>query len=61
MTTITIHRIISMELTKPNSLQSGAGLFWRRKLEVIDEKGNKVEINLFADAEWQLEIKETTE
>ena len=59
MTTITIHRIISMELTKSNSLKSGAGLFWRRKLEVIDEKGNKVEINLFADAEWQLEIKET--
>ena len=61
MTTITIHRIISMKLTKPNSLKSGAGLFWRRKLEVIDENGNKVEINLFADAEWQLEIKETTE
>jgi len=48
-----------MELTKPNSLKSGAGLFWRRKLEVIDEKGNKTEITLFADSEWQLEIKET--
>ena len=58
MTSITIHRVMSMELTKPNSLESGANLFWRRKLAVIDENGNKVEINLFADAEWQLEIKE---
>ena len=61
MTSITIHRIISMELTKPNSLESGAGLFWRRNLKVIDENGNRIEINLLADAEWQLEIKETTE
>ena len=59
MTTITIHRIISMELTKPNSLQSGAGLFWRRRLEVYDENGNRTEITLFADTEELLEIKET--
>ena len=58
MTSIIIHRIISMELTKPNSLESGAGLFWRRNLKVIDENGNKTEISLFAEAEWQLEIKE---
>ena len=58
MTSITIHRVMSMELTKPNSLESGAGLFWRRNLKVIDENGNKVEISLFAEAEWQLEIKE---
>lgn len=61
MTSILIHRVIKVELTKTNSLDSNAGTFWRRKLEVIDENGNKTQITLFADAEWQLEIKETTE
>lgn len=59
MTNITIHQVMSMKLTKPNSLESQTGLFWRRKLTVIDEKGNKFEINLFADTEELLEIKDT--
>ena len=61
MTSILIHRVIKVELTKTNALDSNVGTFWRRRLEVYDENGNRTEITLFADAEWQLEIKETTE
>ena len=60
MTTILIHRVKSLELKEPSSLVGNAGVFWTRKLFVIDQDGNKTEITLFAEAEWQLEIKETT-
>ena len=59
MTSILIHRVIKVELTETNALDSNVGTFWRRRLEVTDENGNKTEITLFADSEWQLEIKET--
>jgi hypothetical protein len=48
-------------LTKTNALPtSSGGLFWRRKLIVTDEKGNKTEINLFSETKEPLEIKEIT-
>ena len=59
MTTILIHRVKSLELKEPSSLVGNAGVFWTRKLFVIDIDGHRTEITLFADAEWQLEIKET--
>jgi hypothetical protein len=61
MQTITLHRITTLELTKTNALPtSSGGLFWRRKLIVTDEKGNKTEINLFSETKEPLEIKEIT-
>jgi hypothetical protein len=61
MTTMTmIHEVLSVELTKTNSLTSTGGLFWRRQLNVIDKYGNLTQITLFAATEEQLEIKETT-
>ena len=59
MTTIMLHRIKTIELTEINELTSKAGLYWRRKLSITDENGNKTEITLFADSEEPLEIKET--
>jgi hypothetical protein len=59
MTTIMLHRIKTIELTEINELTSKTGLFWRRKLSITDENGNKTEIILFADSEEPLEIKET--
>jgi hypothetical protein len=59
MTTIMLHRVKSIELTETNELTSKAGLYWRRKLSITDENGNKTEITLFADSEEPLEIKET--
>ena len=59
MTTIMLHRIKTIELTETNELTSKAGLYWRRKLSITDENGNKTEITLFADSEEPLEIKET--
>tara|TARA_R110000823_G_C15859877_1_gene493043 strand:- start:706 stop:894 length:189 start_codon:yes stop_codon:yes gene_type:complete len=59
MTTIMLHRIKTIELTEINELTSKTGLFWRRKLSITDENGNKTEITLFADSEEPLEIKET--
>lgn len=59
MQTIMLHRVKTVELTEPNALTSASGLFWRRKLSITDEKGNKTEIILFADTEEPLEIKET--
>ena len=58
-TTILIHQVQTLELKEPSSLVGNAGVFWTRKLFVIDQDGNKTEITLFAEAEWQLEIKET--
>ena len=59
MTTIMLHRVKTIELTETNELTSKAGLYWRRKLSITDENGNKTEITLFADSEEPLEIKET--
>ena len=59
MISIAIHRVKSLELKDPSSLTGQTGVFWTRKLFVIDQEGNKTEITLFADSEWQLEIKET--
>ncbi len=59
MTTILIHRVKSLELKEPFSLVGNAGVFWTRKLFVIDQDGNKTEITLFADTEELLELKET--
>jgi hypothetical protein len=59
MTTIMLHRVKSIELTETNELTSKVGLYWRRKLSITDENGNKTEITLFAESEEPLEIKET--
>jgi hypothetical protein len=58
MTTIMLHRVKSIELTETNALTSTGGLFWRRKLTVTDDKGNRTEINLFSENKEPLEIKE---
>jgi hypothetical protein len=62
MTTIMLHRVTTLELTKTNALTTSTGsIFWRRKLIVIDDKGNRTEINFFAeDSAEPLEIKEIT-
>ena len=61
MTTIMLHGVTTLELTETNALPtSSGGLFWRRKLIVIDDKSNKTEINLFAETKEPLEIKEIT-
>jgi len=59
MTTILIHRVNSLELKEPSSLVGNAGVFWTRKLFVIDQDGNKTEITLFAETQELLELKET--
>jgi len=60
MTTIMLHQITTLELTETNALTTSSGsLFWRRKLIVTDDKGNRTEINLFAENKEPLEIKET--
>jgi hypothetical protein len=59
MTTIMLHRVTTLELTETNALTTSSGsLFWRRKLIVIDDKGNRTEINLFSENKEPLEIKE---
>ena len=61
MTTIMLHQITTLELTETNALTtSTGGIFWRRKLVITDDKGNKTEINLFAEHKEPLEIKEIT-
>jgi hypothetical protein len=60
MTTIMLHRVTTLELTETNALTNASGIFWRRKLIVIDDKGTRTEINLFAETKEQLEIKEIT-
>jgi hypothetical protein len=61
MTSIMLHKVTTLELTETNALTTSAGsLFWRRKLIVTDDKGNRTEINLFAENKELLEIKETT-
>jgi len=58
-TTILIHQVQTLELKEPSSLVGNAGVFWTRKLFVIDIDGHRTEITLFATTEEQLEIKET--
>lgn len=60
MTTIMLHRVKTLELTQTVSSEISTGMYWRRKLIVTDENGNKTEITLFADSEEPMEIKETT-
>jgi|TARA_R110000868_G_scaffold55916_4_gene173565 hypothetical protein len=61
MTTMTmIHNVKTIKLYEPKQSMSQAGLFWARKLNVIDNNGNETQITLFAATEEQLEIKETT-
>ena len=60
MTTIMLHRIKTIELTQTVSSEISTGMYWRRKLIVTDENGNKTEITLFADSEEPMEIKEIT-
>jgi len=59
MTSILIHRVKTLQLKEPSSLVGQVGVFWTRKLFVIDQEGNKTEITLFADTEELLELKET--
>ena len=59
MTSILIHRVKSLELKEPSSLVGQVGVFWTRKLFVIDQDGNKTEITLFAETQELLELKET--
>jgi len=59
MTSILIHRVKTLQLKEPSSLVGQVGVFWTRKLFVIDQDGNKTEITLFAETEELLELKET--
>ena len=61
MTTIMLHRITTLELTETNALTTSTGsIFWRRKLTITDDKGNRTEISLFSENKEPLDIKETT-
>ena len=61
MQTIMLHRVATLELTETNALTTSTGsIFWRRKLVITDDKGNRTEISLFAENKEPLEIKETT-
>jgi len=59
MTSILIHRVKTLQLKEPSSLVGQVGVFWTRKLFVIDQNGNKTEITLFAETQELLELKET--
>ena len=60
MNSIMLHRVKTLELTNIISSEVSSGMYWRRKLIVTDENGNKTEITLFADSEEPMEIKEIT-
>ena len=60
MTTIMLHRVKTLELTQTVSSEISSGTYWRRKLIVTDDKGNKTEIILLAESEEPMEIKEIT-
>ena len=60
MQTIMLHRVTTLELTNITSSEISTGMYWRRKLIVTDDKGNKTEITLFADSQEPMEIKEIT-
>jgi hypothetical protein len=59
MTSILIHKVKTLQLKEPSSLVGQVGVFWTRKLFVIDQDGNKTEITLFAETQELLELKET--
>ena len=60
MQTIILHRVTTLELRNITSSEISTGMYWRRKLIVTDDKGNRTEITLFADSEEPMEIKEIT-
>ena len=60
MQTISLHRVKTIELTQTVSSEISSGTYWRRKLIVTDDKGNRTEIFLFADSKEPMEIKEIT-
>lgn len=55
-----LHRVKTLELTNIISSEVSSGMYWRRKLIVIDENGHRIEITLFANSEEPMEIKEIT-
>jgi hypothetical protein len=60
MQTIMLHGVKTLELTDIISSEISSGTYWRRKLIVTDDKGNKTEITLFTHSEESMEIKEST-
>ena len=60
MNSIMLHRVKTLELTNIISSEVSSGMYWRRKLIVIDENGHRIEITLFANSEEPMEIKEIT-
>ena len=58
MQTIMLHGVMTLELTQTVSSEISTGMYWRRKLIVTDDKGNRTEITFFADSEEPIEIKE---
>jgi len=60
MTSILIHRVKTLIIKEPSSLDGTVAVFWTRKIFVTDIDGHKTEITLFAENEESLEIKELT-
>lgn len=60
MQTIMLHGVTTLELTQTASSEISSGTYWRRKLIVTDDKGNRTEITLFANSEEPMAIKEIT-
>ena len=60
MNSIMLHRVKTLELTNIISSEVSSGMYWRRKLIVIDENGYRTEITLFANSEEPMEITEIT-
>jgi len=60
MITTMIHGVKSIELTSTVCSQITSGIYYRRKLIVIDNEGHRIEITLFADTQEPMEIKEIT-
>ena len=60
MTSILIHRVKTLIIKEPSSLDGAVAVFWTRKIFVTDTDGHKTEITLFADNEESLKIKELT-
>ena len=60
MNSIMLHRVKTLELTNIISSEVSSGMYWRRKLIVIDENGHRTEITLFANSEEPMKITEIT-
>jgi hypothetical protein len=60
MTSILIHRVKTLVVKEPSSLDGTVAVFWTRKIFVTDIDGHRTEITLFAENEESLEIKELT-